>query len=125
MRHLAHEDIKLSNRTLIPKGSSIVVSSHKMWNPADYANPETLGHEAPAQLVSPSPAHLGFGYGKHACPGRFFAANEIKIVLCHILLKYDKLADGCKLTVRKNGFSLNSDPLEKLVIRRRQEEIAL
>ncbi|RHZ72917.1 hypothetical protein CDV55_104642 [Aspergillus turcosus] len=138
MRRLAHEDIKWSDGTLFPKGSSIVVSSHKMWDSVVYPNPETsgsyqslglresLGHETSAQLVLPSPEHFGFGYGKHACPGRFFAANEIKIALCHILLKYDfKLADGCKPTVRKSGISLNSDPSAKLVIRWRQEEIAL
>ncbi|KAF5628816.1 cycloheximide-inducible CIP70 (cytochrome P450 family) [Fusarium sp. NRRL 52700] len=30
-----------------------------------------------------------FGYGRHACPGRFFAANEIKMILAHALLQYD------------------------------------
>jgi cytochrome P450 len=138
MRRLALEDIKLSDGTLIPKGSSLLVSSHKMWDPDVYPNPETFdpyrflrlrdtpGHETSAQLVSPSPEHLGFGYGKHACPGRFFAANEVKIALCHILLKYDfKLPDGYTPTVRRRGISLSADPSAKLVIRRRQEEIAL
>ncbi|KAL8321744.1 hypothetical protein RB597_007842 [Gaeumannomyces tritici] len=38
--------------------------------------------EAKAQLVSTSPDFVApFGYGKHACPGRFFAAAEIKIIL--------------------------------------------
>lgn len=38
---------------------------------------------------------MGFGFGRHSCPGRFFAANEVKIALCHILLKYDfKLAEA-------------------------------
>ena len=36
-----------------------------------------------------------FGLGKHACPGRFFASNEIKVLLCRIILDYDmKLLDG-------------------------------
>ncbi|CCX12203.1 Similar to Ent-kaurene oxidase; acc. no. Q701P2 [Pyronema omphalodes CBS 100304] len=30
-----------------------------------------------------------WGYGKHVCPGRFFADTEMKIVLCDILMKYD------------------------------------
>jgi cytochrome P450 len=34
-------------------------------------------------------AFLGFGYGKHACPGRFFALNEVKIFVAHILLNYE------------------------------------
>ncbi|KAI1076229.1 cytochrome P450 [Whalleya microplaca] len=32
---------------------------------------------------------LGFGFGKHACPGRFFALNELKIFVAHIVLHYD------------------------------------
>lgn len=36
-----------------------------------------------------------FGYGRHACPGRFFAANEIKMVIANFILAYDmKLPDG-------------------------------
>ncbi|KAI1120267.1 ent-kaurene oxidase [Nemania abortiva] len=34
-------------------------------------------------------AFLGFGFGKHACPGRFFALNELKIFMAHLLLNYD------------------------------------
>lgn len=41
------------------------------------------------QFVSVNPNHLSFGYGRHACPGRFFAANEIKMILSNALLRYD------------------------------------
>jgi cytochrome P450 len=27
--------------------------------------------------------------GKHACPGRFFAGNELKAMMAHLLLHYD------------------------------------
>lgn len=30
-----------------------------------------------------------FGYGKHACPGRFFAGNELKLILVKMLEKYE------------------------------------
>ncbi|KAF8471895.1 cytochrome P450 [Kalaharituber pfeilii] len=33
--------------------------------------------------------YLSFGHGKHACPGRFFAISEIKLILIHILLNYE------------------------------------
>jgi cytochrome P450 len=47
------------------------------------------------QMVSVSPTHLPFGYGRHACPGRFFAINEIKMLLSIFLLNYDfKTMDG-------------------------------
>ncbi|KAI0538638.1 cytochrome P450 [Xylaria digitata] len=45
------------------------------------------------QFVSVSANSLNFGYGRHACPGRFFAANEIKMIFANALMKYDlKLA---------------------------------
>jgi cytochrome P450 len=32
---------------------------------------------------------IAFGNGKHACPGRFFAINEIKLILHRLILKYN------------------------------------
>lgn len=69
------------------------ISSHRMWSPDIYEDPEKFdgyrflnrrkvpGLEMKSQLVSTSTDHLGFSHGKHACPGRFFAANEVKIAM--------------------------------------------
>ncbi|KAI1130931.1 cytochrome P450 [Nemania abortiva] len=47
------------------------------------------------QFTSIGDADQNFGLGKHACPGRFFAAQEIKVILSYLLLNYDiKLRDG-------------------------------
>lgn len=115
-----------------------MVSGDWMWDPTFYENPDTFdayrflklrqtpGRETSSHLVSPSPEHLGFGLGKHACPGRFFAANEIKIALCHILLKYDlKLPENSVPRHRKYGLALQADPEAKIMVRRRREEINL
>jgi cytochrome P450 len=40
-------------------------------------------------LVSYTPDFLAFGYGRSACPGRFFAAEELKLLLAYIVLNYD------------------------------------
>jgi cytochrome P450 len=40
------------------------------------------------QLVSVNKHHLPFGFGRHACPGRFFAANEIKMIFANMLTRY-------------------------------------
>jgi cytochrome P450 len=41
------------------------------------------------QFVTTNEINLAFGYGRHACPGRFFAANEIKMILARLILEYD------------------------------------
>jgi len=44
-----------------------------------------------------APEYLHFGHGQHACPGRFFAVNELKVMLAFILLRYDvKTKDGTR-----------------------------
>ncbi|KAJ5223938.1 hypothetical protein N7468_008480 [Penicillium chermesinum] len=140
MARVARRDVVLHDGKVIPKGDRILVSCDRMWNEDIYPDPLTFDpyrfarmrniedpkNEAAAQLVSPSPDHMGFGFGQHACPGRFFVANEIKIALCHILLKYDiKLAAGCEPKVRKFGMRLAADPTASVSIRRRREEITL
>ncbi|QDS74724.1 hypothetical protein FKW77_000811 [Venturia effusa] len=99
-RH-AQQDITLSDGTTIPKDARLGVPMLHMHDPEFYPNPETFDgkrflrlRELPEntnkyQFVTTSMDHLGFGHGKHACPGRFFASNEIKIMICHLLMKYD------------------------------------
>lgn len=40
-------------------------------------------------LVTTSDGFLAFGHGRHACPGRFFAAQEMKLMLAYVLQNYD------------------------------------
>jgi len=70
---------------------------------------------------------LLFGEGLHACPGRFFAINEVKIALCHMLLKYDwRLIDGedQPFDFHRQGITMTNPGL-KVECRRREEEIPL
>jgi cytochrome P450 len=39
--------------------------------------------------ISLSPSAMHFGYGRQACPGRFFASCMIKAILSRILMDYD------------------------------------
>lgn len=43
----------------------------------------------PQSTVDGDGAFLGFGYGRHMCPGRFFASHEMKLMLAHIVQHYD------------------------------------
>ncbi|KAM0325730.1 hypothetical protein ACHAQA_007030 [Verticillium albo-atrum] len=136
MTRLATSDVKLSNGMTIRKGQRIAVDTAQMRDPAVYAEPDkfdgrrfarmrdTPGQENQAHLVSTGAASLGFGHGQHACPGRFFAANEIKVALCHMLMKYDwKLAPGCEPKAMEVGFSLAVDMHARVLMRRREPEM--
>lgn len=32
---------------------------------------------------------VGFGHGRHACPGRFFASAELRLMLAYVVMNYD------------------------------------
>lgn len=50
---------------------------------------EDMIKKANYALVSTSADYQSFGHGRHACPGRFFAANELKLLLAYMVLNYD------------------------------------
>lgn len=98
------------------KNVGATCTSHCLRSELIKNNPKT------AQLVTTSLADMAFGYGQHTCPGRFFAVYELKIALCHLLLKYDwKLAEGAgKPHWVAHGNNLDSDGQARIVIRRRE-----
>lgn len=53
--------------------------------PGELAKGEATGKAA----VTLDDAFLGFGAGKHACPGRFFAVHEMKLMAAFALLNYE------------------------------------
>ncbi|RHZ54273.1 hypothetical protein CDV55_104799 [Aspergillus turcosus] len=71
-------------------------------------------------MVSVSETYLPFGMGRHSCPGRYFAAIELKLFLAYLAVNYDiKLADERPAFVSIGHFPM--PPLNgKLVIRRRR-----
>ncbi|CAJ2508095.1 Uu.00g092810.m01.CDS01 [Anthostomella pinea] len=73
------------------------------------------------QFTSIGDTNMNFGLGKHACPGRFFAANEVKLILAHLLLNYDiKLKDG-EGRPKPNMFMMTKSPSQtaEVLFRRR------
>ncbi|KAI1106342.1 cytochrome P450 [Jackrogersella minutella] len=138
MHRYVDEDLTLSDGTALPKGSRMVVASN-FRDPKIYSNPDKFdaarflemrsqpGQENGWQFVTTGPAHTTFGHGQHACPGRFFASNEVKIVLCYLLLNYEWrfVPDEGRPTPRVFEASCSVDQKSQIQVRRRKAEIDL
>lgn len=61
-----------------------------------YSNLRSVkGQESQHQAATTGPDYLTFNHGKHACPGRFFAICEIKMILIELMAKCDlRLEEG-------------------------------
>ncbi|KAF5332161.1 hypothetical protein D9611_008152 [Ephemerocybe angulata] len=102
---IAIDDCILSG-TLIPKGTMIganLIDSHfstSAWGPdAEEFDPYRfikIERETGRRIaiVTTSVNTLTFGHGKHACPGRFFAAQEMKLMMAYLLHHYDMKLDN-------------------------------
>ncbi|CAG8731014.1 5949_t:CDS:2, partial [Funneliformis mosseae] len=79
----------------IPKGRNVYIRVSEIHNDDNLYGQNSKEFDAFRHVKSKSPAshieknYLIFGFGKHACPGRFFAVNEIKVALHYLLLKYN------------------------------------
>ncbi|KAF6804336.1 ent-kaurene oxidase, partial [Colletotrichum sojae] len=140
----------LPNGRTVPAGVIIEVPSHAVNNDESiYAHPETFdalrfyrirketeaalsgtlspddaatGAAAGNQFASVTETSLAFGYGRNACPGRFLAANEIKMILATALLEYDvALPPGCEGRYENLNFGSQSvpDPTKSIMMRKR------
>ena len=138
MTRPVEKPITLSDGTALAVGARLLVAN-TYDDPTIYDNPDMFvpnrllkeREKAPEQMntwqhVTVFPQHIAFGYGQHACPGRFFASNEMKIAMAHMLLKYDwKSAGDGKETIWDLETTTMSKPKCQEQLRRRKEEINL
>ncbi|KAK2603480.1 hypothetical protein QQS21_004340 [Conoideocrella luteorostrata] len=138
MHRAALQDMQLANGLNIYKGDRVFVDIPHMRDPNLYDSPDTYDiyrflrmrsnpeQAIKAPLVNTSPEHLAFGHGAQACPGRFFAAVLSKVVLSHLLLKYDwQLAPDGGPELFAFGLTERINPNHKIQFRRRQGEFEL
>ncbi|KAF9552622.1 cytochrome P450 [Agrocybe pediades] len=103
------KDFVFSDGTFIPAGSTLFVNSRgahmdeellenadtfngfRYFKEQDQDQPRALAEQVGARdpLTRTAFAYYTFGYGKHACPGRFTASYIIKTMLARILTDYD------------------------------------
>ncbi|KAL8861936.1 MAG: hypothetical protein Q9178_001806 [Gyalolechia marmorata] len=98
----------LSDGTVLPKGAHICMPVNAIqMDPEVTTDPEVFdGLRYYKQRQNPGEGHLhqfatteknllNFGHGRYACPGRFFASLEIKVILVRLIMNYDfKFLDG-------------------------------
>ncbi|KAI1078786.1 cytochrome P450 [Whalleya microplaca] len=138
--------VTLSDGTRLPAGYMIETPhAVAMQDPNLFSNPEQwdahrfldlrngtskdlLGYrnKEQYQFVTVTKDFMHFGYGRHACPGRFFAAHVIKIILADILLKYDmKMPDGVTERYPNLVMGLDSlpDPTKEIVFKKIENSV--
>jgi cytochrome P450 len=74
-----------------------------------------------SSVVTPNKNKLAFGWGTQACPGRFFAAKEIKMFVARLVSEFDfKIIPGTE--TQRRSFDLEDyrvlNPKMKLLMRR-------
>jgi len=95
----ALKDFTFSDGTFIPKGTKIAAAARSVHHDGKiYENPEAFepfrfadipDEDSRIKFASTTAEYLPFGHGKHACPGRFFVAAELKSMLAHVVITYD------------------------------------
>lgn len=100
---LAVSDLNLSSGLQIPAGTHFSVASRNiLFDPEITPNPDffdglryynmrennTAGNRK-HQYASLDEFNMNFGAGRYACPGRFFASMELKMLLAKLVLIYD------------------------------------
>lgn len=63
----------------------------------------TIDAKAQIPATTTSPTYLPFGHGRRACPGRFFASHELKLLLALIVMRYDISLDEPVLGQKTGG----------------------
>ncbi|KAF2259658.1 cytochrome P450 [Lojkania enalia] len=127
---LVQQPIILSTGHRIPKGTRIAFDTRSVhlsprtqtfspeYNPPENKQPtefdgfrfyrlrKMAGKEKLHRFATASTESLTWGYGDHACPGRFFADCELKVLLVELLRKWDIRV--------KDPTTTNSETLRKM-----------
>ncbi|KAI9935129.1 hypothetical protein MW887_000750 [Aspergillus wentii] len=136
----ALDQVTLPDGTHIPKGAHIAAPSYHIGRDAQYfEDPDTFDglrfHKLQQaefektgkpstkhQYVSVNETSLHFGYGLQACPGRWFAAIELKLLLGSILMEYDLALEDAGEGRPKSEidrFFIYPDPTKMVALKRR------
>jgi cytochrome P450 len=129
---VAKDGVVTPSGVRIPRGATVVVPSYsvlqdgdvypdahefKPFRFAEHRSNEKIEYvkRAAKAFASTSTDYLAFGHGRNACPGRFFAASELKLMLAHLVLNYDIAIQGSRPP--NMWFGLNRTPPFQATVR--------
>ncbi|KAF8637674.1 hypothetical protein AX16_010749 [Volvariella volvacea WC 439] len=129
----ALKDFTFSDGTTVPAGHYAAACQFAIHHdPKYYEDPYSFrgfryselrqeeGEGLKHQAANLSLEWLNFGGGRHACPGRFLAINEVKTMLAYTLLNYDvKTVDGLRPKSFWFGHTNMPNPKAKILFRKR------
>lgn len=127
MMRKAVQNFTFSDGTFIPKGTIVSVAMEGIYKDDDiYPDAQTFrpfrfadmhdpdnGTGEQLSMVNTGINWLPFGHGKHACPGRFFASNEVKAMFAHLVMNYD-------MKMKKEGELAQDERSAQILFRKRQ-----
>ena len=131
---LVQKPLSLSDGLPLPAGTQICTASYAISQDANnvsnaqdfdgfryYNQRKEIDENTKHQFATTDKNHMHFGRGKYACPGRFFASAELKIVIAHLIMRYDfKYPYGKDRPANlKADEILYPDPSARLLLKRR------
>ncbi|KAJ2991128.1 hypothetical protein NUW58_g2636 [Xylaria curta] len=138
MHRVLLQDTTLSDGTVLRKGAHISMPVNSIQNdPEVTPEPEKFdgfryynlrqgdGQGHLHQFSTTQDRILNFGHGPNACPGRFFASLEIKIILVRLLMDFEfklKHGNGRPANLRAHEFIFPNPDAEILMRRRPSSE---
>lgn len=135
LEYIARRDLVLKDGTVLPKGTYFGVAAAQLGTDRTiYSDPEIFdgfryekirkepGNEGKYLFTSTGLDQLSFGYGRHPCPGRYYAAHVIKIMMAKLIDTYDiKLPDGQGRPKNlENWIALRPDDKVPILIKKRK-----
>ncbi|TRM61618.1 cytochrome P450 [Schizophyllum amplum] len=134
------ESLTLSDGTTIPAGTFVAVAGTAVHRDSEHFKDPLafmpwrymeqhggrLGHATSEDLTVTSLTHLAFGHGHTACPGRFLASLEMKLLILHLVENYNIKFAGAGERPPNKWFSVHCvpDPAARLMFRKRKAIVA-
>ncbi|KAI1318367.1 hypothetical protein EDD11_006705 [Mortierella claussenii] len=116
--HTARKNVVLSNGVVITKGSKAIINMRSVHQDMNLQGEDAEEFKAfrfvgkSKSATKASGDFLAFGMGRHACPGRFLAIQELKTVASLMVANYSKIEIQDPSKTKKALLSRIGNPID-------------